>query len=62
MENVTTKTILGRHTIIRRRVSKKRPVSYVNGKCYRSIHGGKWSFYIAKAAPQKKVNVSINDK
>jgi len=62
MENVTTKTILGRHTIVRRRANKKRPVSITNGKCYRAFHGGKWSFYIAKSAPQKKVNVSINDK
>jgi len=62
MSNVTTQTIFGRHTIVRHRVSKKRPVSITSGKCYRAFHAGRWSVYIAKATPAKAVNISITDK
>jgi hypothetical protein len=62
MSNVTTQTILGRHTIVRHRVSKKRPVSITSGKCYRAFHAGRWSIYVAKSTPAKAVNISINDR
>ena len=62
MENVTTQKILGRHTIVRHRMKKKRPFSITGGKCYRAFHAGRWSIYVAKSTPAKQVNISIKDK
>ena len=61
-ENVHTGRILGRYTIIRKRLALSKPWHYRSGKCYHAFHGGKWSLYIQKSKPAKKVNISINDK
>ena len=61
-ENINTKTILGRHTILRKRKLKRLPLGYNKGKCYHCLTYGLWSLYIQRGKPQKAVNVSISDK
>jgi len=62
MENITRTKVLGRSFIIRKRLAHKRPLGYVKGDCYHGLHAGLYSVYISLRKPQKKVNISINDK
>lgn len=62
MENINHKKILGRSFILRRRLNRKRPVSYKRGDCYHGLHAGLFSLYVSLRKPQKRVNVSITDK
>jgi len=55
MENVTTKKILGRSVIIRKRKIKNRPISYKVGDCFRQFHAGKYSFYVSLPKPKREV-------
>lgn len=61
-EKITTRTILGRYTVLRKRLHKKRPLGYTKGTCFHGLHGGRWSLYVSRRKPQKAVRVSITDK
>ena len=61
-ETITTRTILGRYTVLRKRTNKRRPLEYSRGKCFHRLHFGLWSLYVSLSEPQKAVRVSITDK
>ena len=61
-ETVTTKKIMGRYTVLRKRISKRRPFEYCKGECFHALHLGKWSLYVSLPKPKKPLNVSITDK
>lgn len=62
MENVTTKKILGRSFIIRKRTRDSKPFSYTRGPCFHIVNAGYWYFSVSVRKPQRKVNISITDK
>jgi hypothetical protein len=62
MDNVTRTKVFGRHTILRKRKVIKLPANYRKMKCFHSFDWGYWTLYIEHSKPQKKVNISINDK
>jgi hypothetical protein len=63
MENVTRKKVFGRSVIIRKRVSKRKPVGYSSGSCFHKLDAGYWSLYVSLRKPQRKVGFGkITDK
>lgn len=63
MENVTHKKVLGRSVIIRKRVSKRKPIGYASGSCFHKLDAGYWSLYVSLRKPQRKVGFGkITDK
>ena len=63
MDNVTRKTVFGRSVIIRKRVSKRKPIGYSSGSCFHKLDAGYWSLYVSLRKPQRKVGFgTITDK
>ena len=63
MENVTRTKVLGRSIIIRKRVSKRKPIGYASGSCFHKLDAGYWSLYVSLRKPQRKVGFGkITDK
>ena len=63
MENVTRTKVLGRSVIIRKRVSKRKPIGYASGSCFHKLDAGYWSLYVSLRKPQRKVGFGkITDK
>ena len=55
MENVTRTKVFGRSVIIRKRVSKRKPIGYASGSCFHKLDAGYWSLYVSLRKPQRKV-------
>ena len=58
---IKSSTILGRYFIVRKRVAKKRPFTYQQGKVFSSVHGGLWSVYW-EHKKGRNTNISIDDR
>ena len=56
MGNVTRKKVFGRSIIIRKRVSKRKPIGYASGSCFHKLDAGYWSLYVSLRKPRKAVN------
>ena len=64
MENVTRKKVFGRSVIIRKRVSKRKPIGYSSGSCFHKLDAGYWSLYVSLRKPQRKVGfgtITVSD-
>jgi len=55
MDNVTRTKVFGRSVIIRKRVSKRKPIGYASGSCFHKLDAGYWSLYVSLRKPQRKV-------